>query len=204
MQRRPSALTAIAAATACLPLLALPPIRAAERLSCWMNASHQSCVITPWGKGGFEISFSGSAIFRFLPEGPPTTDRRRMRDEQGRIWLMSGHHSFTLEEQGGFHNRISVASVGAAAGNAEPAAASAHSSHRQVKLTGHGKPTVQLYARPDFAAAIAGMGVSGEVLDKLSCRGSGASGWCRVGYRNQPGRELWAPTSALIFLGDGD
>ena len=73
MQRRPSALTAIAAATACLPLLALPPIRAAERLSCWMNASHQSCVITPWGKGGFEISFSGSAIFRFLPDGPPTT-----------------------------------------------------------------------------------------------------------------------------------
>jgi hypothetical protein len=33
-----------------------------------------------------------------------------MRDEQGRIWLMSGHHSFTLEEQGGFRNRISVAS----------------------------------------------------------------------------------------------
>jgi hypothetical protein len=48
------------------------------------------------------------------------------------------------------------------------------------------------------------MGVSGEVLETLSCRGSGSSGWCRVGYRNQPGRELWAPTSALIFLGDGD
>ena len=30
-----------AAATACLPLLALPPICAAERLSCWMNNSHQ-------------------------------------------------------------------------------------------------------------------------------------------------------------------
>ena len=110
MQRRPFALMAFAAATACLPLLALHPIRAAERLSCWMNNSHQSCVITPWGKGGFEISFSGSAIFRFLPDGPPTTDRRRMRDEQGRIWLMSGHHSFTLEEHGGFRNRISVAS----------------------------------------------------------------------------------------------
>ena len=64
----------------------------------------------PWGKGGFEISFSGSAIFRFVPAGPPTTDRRPMRDEQGRLWLMSGHHSFTLEEQGGFKNRISVSS----------------------------------------------------------------------------------------------
>jgi len=31
-----------------------------------------------------------------------------------------------------------------------------------------------------------------------------AIGWCRVGYKNQPGRELWAPTSDLIFLGDGE
>jgi hypothetical protein len=31
-----------------------------------------------------------------------------------------------------------------------------------------------------------------------------AIGWCRVGCKNQPGRELWAPTSALIFLGDGE
>jgi hypothetical protein len=31
-----------------------------------------------------------------------------------------------------------------------------------------------------------------------------AIGWCRVGYKNQPGLELWAPTSALIFLGDGE
>lgn len=43
-----------------------------------------------------------------------------------------------------------------------------------MKLNGHGKLTVPLYARPDFAAAIAGIGVSGEVLDKLSCW-SGAS-----------------------------
>ena len=113
IQRRQSALLSLAAATTCLSLLALRPLSAAERLSCWMNDSHQRCVVTPWGKGGLEISFSGSAIFRFLPEGPPTTNRRRMRDEQGRIWLMSGHHSFTLEEQGGFHNRIRVAAVGA-------------------------------------------------------------------------------------------
>jgi hypothetical protein len=104
--RRPL-LLGLAAGLSLLPCL---PANAGERLDCWMNNSHQSCVITPWGKGGFEISFSGSAIFRFVPAGPPTTDRRPMRDEQGRLWLMSGHHSFTLEEQGGFKNRISVSS----------------------------------------------------------------------------------------------
>ena len=200
MQRLRSALAALTVSTACLPLLALSPLRAAERLSCWMNDSHQTCVITPWGKGGFEISFSGSAIFRFVPAGPPTTDRRPMRDEQGRIWLMSGHHSFTLEEQGGFRNRISVAS---SSGGSAPAAHQT-SGHTKVKLNGHGSPTVPLYGKPDFAAPLAGMGVSGEVLDKLSCRGSGSVGWCRVGYRNQPGRELWVPTSSLTFLGDGE
>lgn len=92
--------------------LSLPPSAAADpRVDCWMNTSKQSCTITPWGKGGFEISFSGSAIYRFVPVGPATTDRRRMRDEQGRIWLMSGHHSFELVEQGGDGNRISVSSV---------------------------------------------------------------------------------------------
>jgi hypothetical protein len=33
--------------------------------------------------------------------------------------------------------------------------------------------------------------MSGELLDKLSCR-------------SKTGRELWAPTSALIFLADGE
>lgn len=165
-----------------------------------MNESQQNCVITPWGKGGFEISFSGSAIFRFVPTGPPTTDRRRMRDEQGRIWLMSGHHSFTLEEQGGFHNRISVAS----ASEASAPAAHQNGAYSKVKLNGHGSPTVPLYAKPDFAASLAGMGVSGEVLDKLTCRSGGSVGWCRVGYKGQPGRELWAPTSSLTLLGDGE
>jgi hypothetical protein len=57
-----------------------------------------------------EIRFSGSAIFRFVPAGPPTTDKRRMRDEQGRLWLMSGNRSFELVEQGGDGNKISVSS----------------------------------------------------------------------------------------------
>ena len=116
MAARRHSLLGMAAALSSLPWL---PAQALERLDCWMNNSHQSCVITPWGKGGFEISFSGSAIFRFVPAGPPTTDRRPMRDEQGRLWLMSGHHSFTLEEQGGFKNRISVSSV-STAGSSPP------------------------------------------------------------------------------------
>ena len=200
MAVRGRSLLGLAAALSCLPWL---PAQALERLDCWMNNSHQSCVITPWGKGGFEISFSGSAIFRFVPAGPPTTDRRPMRDEQGRLWLMSGHHSFILEEQGGFKNRISVSSVSTA--GSKPASGSAnHASHSPVKLNGHGKPTVPLYARPDFAAPLAGMGVSGEVLHKISCRSDGSIGWCRVGYPNQAGRELWVPTSSLTFLSDGE
>ena len=200
LTRRRLSLLGLAAALSGLPWL---PVGAGERLDCWMNTSHQSCVITPWGKGGFEISFSGSAIFRFVPAGPPTTDRRPMRDEQGRLWLMSGHHSFTLEEQGGFKNRISVSSVSTA--GSKPAAGSAHDApHSPVKLNGHGKTTVPLYARPDFAAPLAGMGVSGEVLHKLSCRFSGWTNWCRVSYPNQAGRELWVPTSSLTFLSDGE
>jgi hypothetical protein len=78
-----------------------------------MNTSQQTCTVKPWGKEGFEITFSGSAIFRFTPAGAPTTDRRPMRDEQGRLWLMSGHHSFTLEEQGPDRNTIRVASPAA-------------------------------------------------------------------------------------------
>lgn len=72
-----------------------------------------------------------------------------------------------------------------------------------MELNGHGSPTVPLDAKPDFAAPLAGMGVSGEVLDKLTCRGGASVGWCRLGYKNQPERELWAPTSSLTVLGDG-
>lgn len=202
MTRRFRLLVSFAAALGWFPWL---PASAGERLNCWMNTSPQTCMITPWGKGGFEISFSGSAIFRFVPAGPPTTERRPMRDEQGRLWLMSGHHSFTLEEQGGFKNRISVSSVSTTGSKPNPAKGSvAQASNSPLKLNGHGKPTVPLYARPDFAAPLAGMGLSGEVLHKLSCRDSGSISWCRVGYPNQASRELWVPITSLTFLSDGE
>jgi hypothetical protein len=81
--------------------------------TCWLNQLKQTCVITPVGtKGAFQISFSAGdkPFFVFTPEGPPTTDNRPMRDAQGRRWLFSGNSSFTLTEQGGFKNVISVAS----------------------------------------------------------------------------------------------
>lgn len=176
------------------------PASAAETVTCWMNKSQQTCTIKPWGQGGFEINFSGSAIYRFVPAGPPTTDQRRMRDEQGQIWLMSGHHSFTMEEQSPFRNRITVSNVHAS----NSPTPSGTGSPSTVKLNGHGQATVTLYARPDFAAPISGMGVSGEVLNTLGCRWSGSLHWCRVSYRNQEHRELWVPTSSLTLLRDGD
>ena len=103
----------VCAAAASLTSLSALPGRTAEQLTCWMNTSQQTCTVKPWGKGGFEITFSGSAIFRFTPAGAPTSDRRPMRDEQGRLWLMSGHHSFSLEEQGPDRNTIRVASPAA-------------------------------------------------------------------------------------------
>jgi hypothetical protein len=65
-------------------------------------------------KEGFEVRFAGSydaPMFQFRPEpgGTPTTLNRPMRDGQGQRWLMSGHHSFTLIEAGGFRNRLDVA-----------------------------------------------------------------------------------------------
>jgi len=184
----------------CTSSLALQgPAAAQPTVDCWMNESQQSCTTRPWGKGGFEISFSGGAIFRFVPAGPPTTDRRPMRDEQGRLWLMSGHHSFELVEQGGDGNRISVANV-----RSQAARVPKHEAHSKVKLSGHGQPTVTLYAQPNYGAAIAGMGVSGETLDKLACTTNSQGTWCRVGYPGQSGRVLWAPSGSLIFLGDGE
>ena len=190
-------------ATSALALTIAPclskPVAAAQSVDCWMNQSKQTCKVQPWGNGGFEISFSGSAIYRFVPAGPPTTENRRMRDEQGRIWLMSGHHSFELVEQGGYGNRIAVSNV-----RSPHAAVAQHQPHSKVKLTGHGQPTVTLYAQPSFGAAIAGMGVSGETLDKLECTTSNNLTWCRVGYPGQRGRVLWAPAGSLVFLGDGE
>lgn len=175
------------------------PATATEPVDCWMNNSQQTCTVTAWGKEGLEIRFSGSAIFRFVPAGPPTTDRRPMRDEQGRLWLMSGHHSFELIEQGGDGNKISVSSE-----RAQPVAAAGATGRSKVKLTGGGKPTVPLYAQPSRSAAVAGMGVSGETLDKLACTTNSQGSWCRVGYPGQSGRVLWAPRESLLFLGDGE
>ncbi|MEA5473198.1 hypothetical protein VB716_03070 [Synechococcus sp. CCY9201] len=122
-----------------------------------------------------------------------------MRDEQGRLWLMSGHHSFELVEKGGDGNRISVSSV-----RSQPAAAVDHTAHSMVKLNGHGQNTVTLYAQPSFGAAIAGMGESGVTLDKLSCTSNSQGTWCRVGYPGQNGRVLWVHGDALVYLGDGE
>ena len=48
------------------------PATAAQTLDCWMNDSKQTCQVKPWGNGGFEISFSGSAIYRFDLAGAVT------------------------------------------------------------------------------------------------------------------------------------
>jgi hypothetical protein len=79
---------------------------------CWLNGLKQSCTVTPVGSSGaFRVSFSAGdqPFFVFTPAGPPTTDNRPMRDAQGRLWLYTGNRSFTLTEQGGFKNVISVA-----------------------------------------------------------------------------------------------
>ena len=72
------------------------PVAADPSVDCWMNSSQQACMTRPWGQGGFETTFSRGAIVRFVPAGPPTTDRRPMRDEQGRPLLMSGQPTVTL------------------------------------------------------------------------------------------------------------
>jgi len=199
LRQRDCTLAALTTATIAAALTLTRPATAAASYNCWMNKSQQTCTTKPWGKDGFEITFSGGAIVRFVPAGPPTTDNRRMRDSQGRLWLMSGHHSFEIVEQGGDGNRISVSSV-----PVNPAPAVDHQVHSKVKLSGHGQPTVTLYAKPSFAAAIAGMGVSGETLDKLACTTNRHGTWCQVGYPGQSGRVLWAPVASLIFLGEGE
>jgi hypothetical protein len=177
----------------------LSPASARQAVDCWINGNKQTCTITPWGKDGMEIDFSGGALFRFAPASPATTDKRRMRDEQGRIWLMSGNRSFELVEQGGFGNKISVSSQ-----RAQPAVAAGVSGHSKVKLNGRGKPTVPLYAEPRLGADAAGMGVSGETLDRLACTTNSQGSWCNVSYPRQSGRVLWVPRESLIFLSDGE
>lgn len=177
----------------------LSPASAEQTVDCWVNGNKQTCTITPWGKDGMEIVFSGGALFRFVPAGPATTVKRRMRDEQGRFWLMSGNRSFELVEQGGFGNKIAVSNE-----RIQPAAAAGVSGHSKVKLNGRGKPTVPLYAKPRLGAEVAGMGVSGETLDRLACTTNSEGSWCRVSYPGQSARVLWVPRESLIFLSDGE
>jgi len=197
--RRAIAIAALSAGCLIGSLGPLSPASAEQTVDCWVNGNKQTCTITPWGKDGMEIVFSSGSLFRFAPAGPATTDKRRMRDEQGRIWLMSGNRSFELVEQGGFGNKIAVSSE-----RAQPAAAAGVSGHSKVKLTGRGKPTVPLYAKPDRGAELAGMGVSGEILDRLACTTNSQGTWCRVSYPGQSGRVLWVPRESLIFLSDGE
>ena len=93
-------------------VLGTPVVSAAEAttVKCRMNTHTDTCLITPAPHDGFRIQFQGGdqAIFVFTPAGPPTTLNRRMKDAQGRTWLMTGHHSFSLREVGGFNNVIEV------------------------------------------------------------------------------------------------
>lgn len=197
--RRAVALAALSAGCINGSLGQLSSASAQQTVDCWVNNNKQTCTITPWGKDGMEIVFSGGSLFRFVPAGPATTDKRRMRDEQGRIWLMSGNRSFELVEQGGFGNKISVSSD-----RTQPVAAGGVSGHSKVKLNGRGKPTVPLYAQPRLGAELAGMGVSGEVLDRLACTTKSQGSWCRVASPGQSGRALWVQRKSLLFLSDGE
>ena len=82
-------------------------------LECTLNAIASTCRTEPAAKDGFTVTFSHAEqpSFTFTPVGAPTTDRREMVDGSGQRWAMSGHHSFELEEIGGYGNRITVSST---------------------------------------------------------------------------------------------
>ncbi|WP_094555151.1 hypothetical protein [Synechococcus sp. 1G10] len=88
------------------PALAGP----SSKVTCWMNKVKQSCTIRPAPDDGFQMEFSAGdrPIFVFTPAGPATTLNRKMKDAQGRSWLMTGNRSFTLKEVGGYANVIEV------------------------------------------------------------------------------------------------
>ena len=81
-------------------------------LSCTINEINSTCRVEPAANSGFTVFFSHAEepIFTFTPVGAPTTDRQAMVDGSGRRWAMSGHHSFELEEIGGYGNTITVSS----------------------------------------------------------------------------------------------
>ena len=89
-----------------------PASQSSSTVACRLNQHKDTCVITPAPGDGLRIQFKGGdqAFFVFTPAGPPTTLNRKMKDAQGRLWLMTGHHSFTLREVGGFRNEIEVTS----------------------------------------------------------------------------------------------
>jgi hypothetical protein len=101
-----AALISTAAVLNLQPLLAAP----ASKVACWMNKVKQTCIMSPAPKDGFKMEFSAGdgPIFVFTPAGPPTTLNLKMKDAQGRTWLMTGNKSFTLQEVGGSHNVIEV------------------------------------------------------------------------------------------------
>ncbi len=81
-------------------------------LQCTINGIESTCRTEPASEDGFTVYFSNAEqpIFTFTPVGAPTTDRREMVDRSGQRWAISGHHSFELEEIGGYGSRIMVSS----------------------------------------------------------------------------------------------
>lgn len=79
-------------------------------VACQLNKQRGRCLVTPTPKDGLRIQFKGGPqrLFVFTPAGPPTTLNRAMRDSKGRVWLMTGHHSFTLRQVGGQGDVIQV------------------------------------------------------------------------------------------------
>ena len=73
------------------------------RVACQLNTHRGSCLVSPTHNGGLRLQFQGGppTLFVFTPAGPPTTLNRVVRDAQGQVWLMTGHHSFTLRQVGG-------------------------------------------------------------------------------------------------------
>ena len=99
-ERRALSLAALSAGYGDAALALQNPVATDPSVDCWMNSSQQTRTTRPRGKRGFEITFSRGASFRSVPAGPPTTDRRPMRDEQGRLWLMSGQPTVILSLDG--------------------------------------------------------------------------------------------------------
>lgn len=81
-----------------------------KQVACQLNTRRGSCRVTPTTNGGMRLQFKGGppALFLFTPAGPPTTLNRVMRDAKGQVWLMTGHHSFTLRQVGGRGDVIRV------------------------------------------------------------------------------------------------